>query len=63
MKIRNQTMEEYLNDLDSMLETRTIWMDGQAGVMWLSGLHVDNWVQIPPSDIKEREKSFLKVNL
>ena len=61
MKIRGQTMEEYLNDLDSMLETRTVWMDGQAGVMWLSGLHVDKWVQIPPSDIKEREKRFREI--
>ena len=63
MKIRGQTMEEYLNDLDSMLETRTVWMDGQAGVMWLSGLHVDKWVQIPPSDIKEREKRFREIKL
>ena len=60
MKIRGQTMEEYLNDFDSMLETRTIWMDGQAGVMWLSGLHIDCWVQIPQSDRKEREKRFLE---
>ena len=63
MKIRDQSIEEYLNDVESMLETRTVWMDGQAGVMWLSGLHVDNWVQIPPSDIKEREKRFLETKL
>ena len=63
MKIRDQSIEEYLNDVESMLETRTVWMDGQAGVMWLSGLHVDNWVQIPPSDIKEREKMFLETKL
>ena len=36
MKIRDQSIEEYLNDVESMLETRTVWMDGQAGVMWLS---------------------------
>ena len=63
MKIRDQSIEEYLNDVESMLETRTVWMDGQAGVMWLSGLHVDNWVQIPPSDIKEREKRFFETKL
>ena len=49
-KNRVQTMEQYLNDIELMHKTRTIWMDGQAGVMWLSGLHVDNWVQIPPSE-------------
>ena len=63
MKIRNQTMEEYLNDLDSMQGTREIWMDGQAGVMWLSGLHTGKWVHIPPSEIEEREKRFLETKL
>ena len=57
-------MEEYLNDLDSMHETRELWMDGQAGVMWLSGLHIAEWVKMgPPSEIKEREKSFLETKL
>ena len=63
MKIRGPTMEDYLNDLELMHKTRTIWMDGEAGVMWLSGLHVGKWVQIPQSDIKEREKHFLETKL
>ena len=58
MKIRDQTISEYLNDAKSMHETRTVWCDGQAGVMWLTGTHVDNWVQIPESLIESREKVF-----
>ena len=39
-RMRNQTLSEYLNDPVSMLETRDVWQDGQAGVSWLTGTHI-----------------------
>ena len=63
MKMRNQTMTEYLDDAESMLETRKIWMDGEAGVMWLAGLHVDfTWVTTSGTDVEKREAIFDDTN-
>lgn len=55
--IRNMTLTEYLQDKAEMLQTRTIWFDGQAGVSWLTGTHVDSWVggKMTAAKIAERE--------
>ena len=35
--IRTETLEEYLDDPQTMLETRGVWQDGQAAVLWFAG--------------------------
>ena len=44
MTIRSLTIEEFLDNHKSMMENRGCWQDGQAGVSWLTGTHVGNWV-------------------
>lgn len=61
MKIRKQTLGEYLRDPDSMLETRDIWHDGMAAVSWFSGTHVANWVGIPERDVPKRMAQSLRL--
>jgi hypothetical protein len=39
-----------------MMKTRTIWVDGQASVMWLTGTHTDRSVGIPADQVEERER-------
>ena len=58
-RIRKQTLSEYLDDPESMLETREVWQDGQASVSWLTGTHIANWVGIDKELIEEREKLSL----
>ena len=48
MRIRSQTLSEYLADPESMLETRDVWQDGQAGVAWFAGVHIASWVVDSP---------------
>lgn len=45
MKIRDQTISEFLQDPASMMANRGAWQDGQAAVSWLTGTHVGtSWV-------------------
>lgn len=44
LKSRSQTMGEYLQDYETMLRSRDAWQDGQAGVSWLTGTHIAQWV-------------------
>ena len=44
LKSRSQTMSEYLQDYETMLRSRDAWQDGQAGVSWLTGTHIAQWV-------------------
>ncbi|CAG5113370.1 Oidioi.mRNA.OKI2018_I69.chr2.g7481.t1.cds [Oikopleura dioica] len=37
-------MDEFLEDKSSMMEFRGCWQDGQAGVSWLTGTHIADWV-------------------
>ena len=43
-----------------MLKTRDAWQDGQAGVSWLTGTHIAQWVvTYIKNDMKdEREEKF-----
>ena len=43
-KMRDQTIDEYFNDENSMLETYTIWLDGASAIWWLTGTHPASWV-------------------
>ena len=43
-KMRNQSIEEYFEDEDSMLETYSIWLDGASCIWWLTGTHTSPWV-------------------
>ena len=54
-KMTSSTLIEYLHNPQDMLESRDVWQDGQASVMWLTGTHVANWVGIKPHQIPERE--------
>jgi len=55
-KLRHYSLDEYLHDKEELLATRTIWRDGQAGVLWLTGTHTGSFVGIDPSEIEERER-------
>jgi len=44
MAIRGQTIDEYLLDYKSMLATRGVWQDGEAGASWIAGTHIASWV-------------------
>lgn len=57
LHIRDLNLTEYLHDKSEMLRTRSIWFDGQAGVSWLTGTHVDPWVGGPKTkeEIQQRE--------
>lgn len=59
LAIRNQTLSEYLHDCQSMLDTRDIWQDGQASIMWLTGTHIASWVRVPVAEVPHRERMFL----
>ena len=54
-KMNSSSLTEYLHNPQDMLESRDVWQDGQASVMWLTGTHVANWVGIKPIRIPERE--------
>lgn len=54
-KMNSSSLIEYLHNPQDMLESRDVWQDGQASVMWLTGTHVANWVGIKPHQIPERE--------
>ena len=54
-KINSSSLAEYLHNPQDMLESRDVWQDGQASVMWLTGTHVANWVGIKPHQIPGRE--------
>lgn len=63
-EIRNESLWEYLHDPRTMLETRDVWQDGQAGVSWLTGTHIGNWVRGgggKPRDIPDRERQSLNI--
>ena len=58
MRIRTQSLSEYLADPESMLETRDVWQDGQAGVSWFAGVHIAGWVVTGPILNKNGEKRW-----
>lgn len=41
---RNESLDEYLHDPKTMLQTRDVWQDGMASVAWLTGTHTANWI-------------------
>ena len=45
MKIKEQSFDQFLEDKSSMMEFRGCWQDGQAGVSWLTGTHIAEWVK------------------
>ena len=43
------TIDQFLDNIDLMMEIRGIWQDGQASVSWLTGTHIgDSWVLHDP---------------
>jgi len=43
------TIDQFLENIDLMMEIRGIWQDGQASVSWLAGKHIgDSWVLHSP---------------
>ena len=63
MKIRSQSLREYLwdGDIQNLLETRDIWQDGQAGVSWFAGTHIAAWAGCPKEEVDARERRSLNV--
>ena len=59
-QLKATTLQEYLNNTNLILQTRTIWMDGQAGVSWLTGTHTEEWVigKLNTSEVKRREDMY-----
>jgi len=57
---KTSTLQEYLNDTNLMLSTRSIWMDGQAGVSWLTGTHTEEWVvgALNKTEVTRRENLY-----
>ena len=57
MRIQRQNLTNYLMRIDpqNLLNTRDVWQDGQAGVSWLTGTHISDWVGCPEwlMDIRE----------
>jgi len=51
-------LNQYLNDSHEMMQTRTFWADGQAATWWLTGTHIEPWVNIDPSEVEERERMY-----
>ncbi|CAG5099810.1 Oidioi.mRNA.OKI2018_I69.XSR.g16697.t1.cds [Oikopleura dioica] len=45
MAIRQQSIDQFLDDPVSMMHNRGCWQDGQAAVSWFTGTHVGNWVK------------------
>lgn len=61
MKIRRLTLDEYFTDYKEMLDTRGVWQDGEAGMSWIAGTHIAQWVAKDDRvSINSREK--LEVN-
>ena len=61
LKIRDQTLTEYLNDPESMMQTRSVWRDGQSAVMWLAGIHSEGWVYMKNKNFEERDQMMLDI--
>ena len=38
------SVDEYFKNVKLMMETRSLWFDGEASVAWLTGLHSAKWV-------------------
>lgn len=55
MKIKEQSLDEFLEDKASMMEFRGCWQDGQAGVSWLTGTHIAEWVRKGENTEKDPE--------
>lgn len=58
---RDERLDEFLKDPQTMLEIRDVWQDGQASVSWLTGTHIGNWVVrgLTERDIVDRETRAL----
>ena len=57
---KNLTLGDYLRDTNLLLGTRTIWVDGQAGVLWLTGTHTEDWVvpHLNASELSRRQELY-----
>ena len=57
---KNLTLGDYLRDTNLLLSTRTIWVDGQAGVLWLTGTHTEDWVvpHLNASELSRRQELY-----
>lgn len=59
MRLRAQNLTQYVYDKVSLLETRDIWQDGQAGVSWLTGTHIASWAGVGKEEVVQREEKAL----
>mmetsp|Transcript_5253 Transcript_5253/g.9651 ORF Transcript_5253/g.9651 Transcript_5253/m.9651 type:complete len:357 (+) Transcript_5253:114-1184(+) len=59
---RNLTLGDYLHNSNLLLQTRSIWFDGQAGVSWLTGTHTEDWVvgKLNASELSRRQDLYEK---
>jgi hypothetical protein len=55
-KMRKYSLKEYLHDPQEMMETRSIWFDGQGGVSWLAGTHAGYSILTNATLIQQRNE-------
>jgi len=64
LKIRDLSLEEYLNDEQAMEETSSIWMDGQGAGLWLTGTHTEyTWVKTSMSKHLNQNDDILTTSI
>ena len=59
-KIHNQDIITYLNDVESMFQTKSIWKDGRGGIYWLTGQVLEPNLSFDPKKLKESLKRITK---
>jgi hypothetical protein len=58
---QNLTLTDYLHDTNLLLQTRSIWFDGQAGINWLAASHTEDWVvgnKLNASEVARRQDLY-----
>ena len=60
-KIYNQDISTYLNDAESMLQTKSIWKDGRGGIYWLTGKVFESNLSLDPKQLNESLKRITKL--
>jgi hypothetical protein len=60
-RFRNQTIQEFLHDPETMIRLRDVWQDGQAGISWLTGTHIASFVSphLTESQIQQKDLAMV----
>ena len=52
-ELQSMELGEYLQNPSEMIKLHTLWADGQAATWWLTGMHIESWVNVDQNTVKE----------